>query len=400
MFRKLLKIAPHIAAIAAGGVTFKVLNDADVDEKTLIIGTAAAAGFTDTAVAAGINFLTTPIAPLEFDDYEDEEYEEVPAEEDESEWLQDLGSIGLFTREVYADGLVIYIIGDTCIRCTESVNDAGVLDLAVQETLQLRGNAWADVPSSPAEKYRVCLINYLNRVGYKEMMKHTLGPTDDQEDLEDTEQAEERTASDEWTLDPDTITFENFIRQPKEDGNTAYYFGEFYVLAQEIFEPSNKEFIISPIRVNRVVDGKYCEVPLADYGVILSKLEAKVNQQYNEFFPNEKEVTDEVPVAEDSSEGSPEEEPAEAESVEEKDVSEEFAEAFVEAAEKGDEEVRELMDALQGKHAIEGSVLNFAQTHAEEPPSSEAKAQRCRRRDTKKKKDTGDGQTRTEQRFQ
>lgn len=59
MFCTLKNIVPHIAAIAVGATTFKVLNDNDAPEEVLIAGTGLAAGLTDTAVTIGMNMLNT-----------------------------------------------------------------------------------------------------------------------------------------------------------------------------------------------------------------------------------------------------------------------------------------------------------------------------------------------------
>lgn len=81
------------------------------------------------------------------------------------------------------------------------------------------------------------------------------------------------------------------------------------------------------------------------------------------------------------------------------DESEKFAGDFVEAAEEGDEKLKELMDSLDHpKDTIPGSVLEFAQEQAGDPPVSEEKAQRNQRRANNKAKG-GSKQSRLDRRF-
>ena len=90
MFSKMKSAISHIAAIAVGATTFKVLKDNGADEVVLIAGTGLAAGVTDTAVYAGLNLLDTkketptpqPIIDTSSND-EDDDLEVPPENEDE-----------------------------------------------------------------------------------------------------------------------------------------------------------------------------------------------------------------------------------------------------------------------------------------------------------------------------
>lgn len=102
MFRTLKNIVPHIAAIAVGATTFKVLNDNDAPEEILITGTGLAAGLTDTAVTIGMNMLDTKNKKEEIPENPDEDktYTDIPDGQAEENTMTLADALEYFEEEL------------------------------------------------------------------------------------------------------------------------------------------------------------------------------------------------------------------------------------------------------------------------------------------------------------
>ena len=102
MFCTLKNIVPHIAAIAVGATTFKVLNDNDAPEEVLIAGTGLAAGLTDTAVTIGMNMLNTKNKKKEIPENpnEDKTYTDIPDGQAEENTMTLADALEYFEEEL------------------------------------------------------------------------------------------------------------------------------------------------------------------------------------------------------------------------------------------------------------------------------------------------------------
>lgn len=339
MFRTLKNMIPHMAAIVAGSVTFKVLNDANVDDKVLIGGTALAAGVTDIAAAASLNLIekcciTTTEEVLdekddfdvEFDDLEFDSYTEDKEEEDQE--LADIGEISSFVK-VVKDDFTIFTFGSIVLVTKENIQNDGSSKFTPVSGFRRCEDHDIALSKEEAEYYCETLETIIEQNRINQIVQDARHEESNAQEGVDGESATEEIVVEEQGGDNPT-TVEN---------------------VQIVAEPPLKVVTAEELAANEGVES----VTYLSRGIIIPESDTSASQS-----------------------------PAE-----------EFAEQFVAAAEESMEAVDKLLDEAE-KSSLEGkSVLEFAQGQ----PTDSGKAKRNQRRNNTSKKKNNNGGSRLERRF-